>query len=112
MTYGNGTIVYGYDRKPLLVLIHFLSNLTTLKKIIEVADPIELFFFVNEEFLHFLLLSWVILLLIIFSICNKTLKLNSENWKTKKKVLQDRPKARKLKIFNCEDRNQRMSSCQ
>ncbi len=31
-----------------------------------VADPIKPFFIVNEEFFHFLLLSWVILLPIIF----------------------------------------------
>ncbi len=49
------------------------------------VDPIELFFFASKEFLHFLLLSEVILLSLIFSICNKTLKLNNENMKTKKK---------------------------
>jgi len=50
-----------------------------------VADPIKLFFFDNKEFLRFLLLSWVILLSVIFSICNKTLKLSSEKQKSKKK---------------------------
>jgi len=49
-----------------------------------VADPIKLFF-ANGEFLCFLLLSLAILLLMIFYICNKTLKLNSKNWKMKKK---------------------------
>jgi len=47
-------------------------------------NPIKLIFFANEEFLRFSLLSWVILLSMIFYICNKTLKLNSNNRKTKK----------------------------
>jgi len=50
-----------------------------------VANPIKLFFFANKESLRFLLLSKVILLSIFFLICNRTLKLNSKNRKTKKK---------------------------
>ncbi len=46
----------------------------------------KLYFFDNKEFLCFLLLKYVILLLaVFFSTCNKTLKRNSKNRKTKKK---------------------------
>jgi len=55
--------------------------------LLTVADPIKLFFFANKEFLHFSLLSQAILSTYIFSMCNKTVKLNRENQKTKiKKV--------------------------
>ncbi len=51
-----------------------------------VADSIKLYFFANKEFLCFLLRSYIILLSVIFfSTWNKTLKLNNENRKTKKK---------------------------
>ncbi len=72
------------------------------------------FFFANKEFLCFLLLNEVILLSVIFSMCNKTLKLNSENQKTKKKSFiwsatensenrkeQDRPKNCFLAYCDC-----------
>jgi len=53
-----------------------------------VADPIKLFFFTNEKFLRFLLLSLGHFIVNdFFSMSNKTLKQNSKNQKTKKKVL-------------------------
>ncbi len=52
-----------------------------------VADPIKLFFFADEEFFHFFLLSEVVLLSMNFFSVLLTRKINSENWKMKKKVL-------------------------
>ena len=48
------------------------------------GNPTKLFFFVNEEFFHFLLLSLAIAQHTHFCHMLQTLKLNSENWKNGK----------------------------
>ena len=52
------------------------------------ANQLYTFFYsITKNFSVFLVLSVVILLSMFFSIYNKTFKLNSKNWKRKKKVL-------------------------
>ena len=54
------------------------------------VNPTKLFFFVNKEFLRFLLLSLVCVQYTHFFHFQQTFKLNSENWKTEKmKVWKD-----------------------
>ncbi len=65
----------------------YLNGILTEKKFPDRSCSYKTFFFANKEFLWFLLLSQVILLLSVtfYSLCYNTLKLNRENWKTKKK---------------------------
>ena len=51
------------------------------------GNPSNLFFFVNEEFFHFLLLSLAVVLCTHLFCMLQALKLNSKNWKTGKMIV-------------------------
>jgi len=72
-------------------MILFLLSLFRVTSKLEA--PVKLFFFSNEAFSAFLMLSYLILLSMIFFHIKRALKLNIEHWKTKKKVLYDRLQA-------------------